>query len=244
MEEQKTKQHVQVPNPKQNDGTKLKSIDYLIYANIRRFMNKETMSCYPSIDTIASVSNCNRKTVMASIKRLEELNMLTTIKRKGASTIYKFDKLNKFEMFTPEFLDNEDMTPEEKAYLIGLQSQSYKNEDYAVTTYSNTELSENLNIPIRNIQRYNKSLKEKEIMMEIDTQIKDEAGFNVPAKAVDLHKIGQAILFISKRVDDHEDRITRLEKMIDLLSKENKSLKKENELLKTSKTVEPINIDF
>lgn len=244
MDEQKSKQHVQVPNPKMDKGTQLKPIDYLIYANIRRFMNKETMSCYPSIDTIATVSECNRKTVMTSIKRLEELGFLTTIKRKGASTIYKFDKLNKFEMFTPEFLDNPDTTPEEKAYLIGLQSQSYKNQDYAVTTYSNTELSEALNIPERSIRRYNKSLKEKDIMMEIATQIKDEAGFNVPAKAVDLHKIGQAILFINQRVDDHEDRITRLEKMIELLSKENNSLRKENELLRTSKDVEPISYEF
>ena len=149
-------------------------------------------------------------------------------------TYYK-ELLKDFERFTPEFLDNPDMTSEEKAYVIGLQSQSFKNEDYAITTYSNSELSENLNIPERSIRRYNKSLKEKEIMLEIETAIKDEAGFNVPAKAVDLHKIGQAILFISKVVDNHEDRITRLEKMIDLLSRENKSLKKENDLLKKSK---------
>jgi len=208
-------------------------------------MNKDTKTCYPSLETIARDSKCSVPTIRLSIQRLQNEGLIDVIKRKGQSTLYRFKELIKnFERFTPEFLDNEDMTPEEKAYLIGLQSQSYKNEDYAVTTFSNAKLSENLNIPERSIRRYNKSLKEKEIMMEIDTQIKDEAGFNVPAKAVDLHKIGQAILFINQRVDDHEDRITRLEKMIELLSKENNSLRKENELLRTSKDVEPIAYEF
>ena len=72
-------------------------------------------------------------------------------------------------------------------------------------------------------------------MTEIATSLKDEAGFNLPAKAVDMHKIGQAILYINKRVDNHEDRITNLEKMLEMALKENKTLKKENELLKTAK---------
>lgn len=153
--------------------------------------------------------------------------------------MYKFKELLKnFERFTPEFLDNKEITPEEKAYLIGLHSQSYKNEDYAVTTYSNKELSETLNIPERTIRYYNKSLQEKEIMTEIATAVMDDAGFNVPAKAVDMHKIGQAILYINKRVDNHEDRITSLEKMLELALRENKALKKENDLLKTAKEVE------
>ena len=153
--------------------------------------------------------------------------------------MYQFKELLKnFERFTPEFLDNKEITPEEKAYLIGLHSQSYKNEDYAVTTYSNQEIATNLNIPLRTVQNYNKSLQEKQIMTEIATALTDDAGFNVPAKAVDMHKIGQAILYINKRVDNHEDRITSLEKMLELALKENNSLKRENELLKTAKEVE------
>ena len=126
--------------------------------------------------------------------------------------MYRFKELLKnFERFTPEFLDNKKITPEEKAYLIGLHSQSFKSEDYAVTTYSNQEIANNLNIPLRTVQNYNKSLQEKEIMTEIATSLTDDAGFNIPAKAVDMHKIGQAILYINKRVDNHEDRITNLE---------------------------------
>ena len=61
-------------------------------------------------------------------------------------------------------------------------------------------------------------------MTEIATSVKDSAGFDVLAKAIDMHKIGQAILYINERVDNHEDRITNLEKMLDLALKENKSL--------------------
>ncbi len=152
--------------------------------------------------------------------------------------MYRFKELLKnFERFTPEFLDNKKITPEEKAYLIGLHSQSFKSEDYAVTTYSNQKIANNLNIPLRTVQNYNKSLQEKEIMTEIATSLTDDAGFNIPAKAVDMHKIGQAILYINKRVDNHEDRITNLERMLEMALRENKNLKKENELLKVSKDV-------
>jgi len=241
MEE--SKQHVQVPDPDKSK-TKLKPIDYLVYANIRRHMNKETKTCYPSLATIAKESNLSIPTVRSSIARQIDEGLFECVKYPGKSTVYKFKKLlNNFERFTPEFLDDECTTPEEKAYLIGLQSQSYKNEDYAVTTYSNLTLSENLNIPERSIQRYNKSLKEKNIMLEIDTALRDEAGFNIPAKAIDLHKIGQAILFINDKVDDHEDRITRLEKIVEMLTRENSNLKKENDLLKRAKEV-PYETDY
>lgn len=37
-------QHVQVPDP-DKEKRELKPIDYLVYANIRRFMNKDTKCC-------------------------------------------------------------------------------------------------------------------------------------------------------------------------------------------------------
>lgn len=235
---EQSQQHVQVPDPVQ-EHKNLKPLDYLVYANIRRFMNKDTKCCWPSLNTIADACDCSIPTVRTSIKRLSNEGLIDIIKRKGQSDMYKFKELLKnFERFTPEFLDNKEITPEEKAYLIGLHSQSYKNEDYAITTYSNQQIAANLNIPLRTVQNYNKSLQEKQIMTEIATSLTDSAGFNIPAKAVDMHKIGQAILYINKRVEDHEDRITNLEKMLEMALKENKTLKKENELLKTAKDVD------
>lgn len=69
MEENKVQiKHVQVPDP--TDFKDLKPTDRLVYANIRRFMNKDTYECYPSMQTIASKCGITKDTVAASIKRL------------------------------------------------------------------------------------------------------------------------------------------------------------------------------
>lgn len=226
-------QHVEVPQPKERE-TSLKPFDYLVYANIRRYVNKDTMTCFPSLDTIADKCGSTIPTIRQSIKRLLKEKMFEAIIRTGQSTMYKFTNLlDGFEMFTSEFLDSEELTPEEKAYLIGLQAKSYKNNDLAITTYSNSELSSMLNLSRKSIIKYNKSLREKEIMSELQTSVKDtETGLCKSAKVIDLNKIGQAVLFINERVDNHEERIQQLEKELKMVISENRRLSKENERLK------------
>ena len=226
-------QHVEVPQPKEKE-TSLKPFDYLVYANIRRYVNKDTMTCFPSLDTIADKCGSTIPTIRQSIKRLLKEKMFEAIIRTGQSTMYKFSNLlDGFEMFTSEFLDSEELTPEEKAYLIGLQAKSYKNKDLAITTYSNSELSSMLNISRKSIIKYNKSLREKEIMSELQTSVKDtETGLCKAAKVIDLNQIGQAVLFINERVDNHEERIQQLEKELKMVISENRRLSKENERLK------------
>ena len=226
-------QHVEVPQPKEKE-TSLKPFDYLVYANIRRYVNKDTMTCFPSLDTIADKCGSTIPTIRQSIKRLLKEKMFEAIIRTGQSTMYKFSNLlDGFEMFTSEFLDSEELTPEEKAYLIGLQAKSYKNNDLAITTYSNSELSSMLNLSRKSIIKYNKSLREKEIMSELQTSVKDiETGLCKSAKVIDLNKIGQAVLFINERVDNHEERIQQLEKELKMVISENRRLSKENERLK------------
>ena len=160
MEINENKQHVQVPDPVKK--TKLKPFDKLVYANLRRHMDKDTYECFPTIRRIASECGCTEKRITNSIKRLIEAGDIIKIQRVGRSNLYKFNKLSKnFEMFTNEFLDQKDVTPEEKAYLIGLQSQTYKDGGFAMTSKSNEEIAEALNMSTRSVQQYNKSLKEK-----------------------------------------------------------------------------------
>lgn len=225
MENNKSIQHVQVPDP--TDFKDLKPTDRLVYANMRRFMNKDTYQCYPSMLTIAKYSGVNPDTVAKSIKRLVKFGYITILNEKhnGKNNIYQFNKIDKdFERFTNEFLDNENMTPNEKAYLIGLQSQCYKYGDYAMTTYSNYKIAEALNTSENYVRRYNTSLKTKEIMHELDSAKFDEAGFNKIVKAIDLSKIGQRVLF--EVAVNHEDRIQQLERVVKLLLHENSELKK------------------
>ena len=226
-------QHVEVPQPKETE-TSLKPFDYLVYANIRRYVNKDTLTCFPSLDTIAKNCNSTIPTIRQSIKRLLKEKMFEVVIRTGQSTMYKFTNLlDGFEMFTSEFLDSDELSADEKAYLIGLQAKSFKNNDMAISTYNNSELSKMLNVSLASIKRYNKSLKEKEIMSELQTSVKDsETGLIKTAKVVDLNKIGQAVLFINQRVDNHEERIQQLEKELKMVITENRRLTKENEKLK------------
>ena len=83
MEENKTIKHVQVPDP---SGYKdLKPTDKLIYANIRRFMNKDTYTCYPSMSTIAKKSGVTIQTVQNSIKRLVKFGYIEILEEKHNS---------------------------------------------------------------------------------------------------------------------------------------------------------------
>lgn len=154
-------------------------------------MNKDTYTCYPSIRTITDKCGITDKTVQVSIKRLVKWGYIEILKEKHnqRNNIYKFKKLyDNFERFTNEFLDNEEIDANEKAYLIGLQSQCYKNGDYALTTYSNEQIADKLNISRYSVSRFNKSLKAKDIMFELQTSTLGEYGFKKIAKAIDLEK--------------------------------------------------------
>lgn len=233
MTDNNKKPHVQVPDPVKE--TKLKPFDKLVYANLRKYMNKDTYECFPTIRRIASECGCTEKRVTNSIERLIEAGDIEKTKRIGRSNVYTFNKLSKnFEMFTNDFLDQKDTTPEEKAYLIGLQSQTYKDGGFAMTTKTNEEIADALNIDTRSVQRYNKSLKEKQILVEMKTAILDSAGYNRTVKAIDLAKVCQAVLYVNERVDVHEtrlnaqeDRITVLEKMVSKLMQEKTELEKQ-----------------
>lgn len=70
MEETKKSnvKHVQIPDP--TEYRDLKPIDRLVYANIKRYMDKDTFTCYPSMRTIAEKCGVSPMTVQASIRRL------------------------------------------------------------------------------------------------------------------------------------------------------------------------------
>ena len=230
MKEKVKVQHVQVPDP--DPAKKMKPTDRLVYAHLRSYMNKDTFECFPSLQTLASKSDLSINTIQRSINNLISLGLIEKITGgKGKSNKYKFPKLeNDFERFTPEFLSHKDTTPNEKAYLIGLQSQCYKNGQYAMTTYSNRELAENLNMSEASVQRYNSSLKSKEIMLELQTCKHDDEGFNKIVKAIDMARVGQKVLF--EIAVNHEDRLQQLEKLLEVVLKENKELKKQLQLPK------------
>ena len=118
------KQHVQLPN-NMTVTKELDPKDLLIYVTIKSFSNSKTLQCNPSLETIVKKSGVSKPTVRKSIKKLEELNYIE-VKKLGRGNDYRFNPHKNFEPFSYEFLEKENLTPNEKAYIIATQQYMYK----------------------------------------------------------------------------------------------------------------------
>lgn len=235
MEKEINKQHVQVPNDMTEQNNSLKPGDILIYATIKRHMDKNTKTCYPSLNTIAAESGASINTVRASIQNLINTQYIE-VTPKGRGKLYRFLKWDKFEPFSYDFLDNKRLSFKEKAYILATQQYMFKNKETqnGVVTYNNIELSKRINTSPSTISRLDSSLKEKEFLdINILTQKDQETGLPIREKIFHLSKIEQAIVFIlgnhEERIQENTNDIQLLKERMDKLEKENKELKKELE---------------
>ena len=233
MENEINKQHVQVPNDMTEQNIYLKPGDILIYATIKRHMDKDTKTCYPSLDTISRESGASINTVRTSIQNLVNAEYIE-VTPKGRGKLYRFLKWDKFEPFSYDFLDNKKLTFKEKAYILATQQYMFKKEDTQdwIVTYNNIELSKRLNISPSTISRLDSSLKSKEILdINILTQKDPETGLPIKEKSFHLTKIQQAIVFIlgnhEQRLRDTESKVENNTNEIDLLKKKIAELEKE-----------------
>jgi DNA-binding MarR family transcriptional regulator len=230
MKKEMNKQHVQVPNDMTEQNNFLKPGDLLIYATIKRHMNKDTKTCYPSLSTIASESGASINTVRSSIQNLINSGYIET-EPHGRGKLYRFLKWDKFEPFSYDFLDNKKLSFKEKAYILATQQYMFKNKETqnGVVTYNNIELSKRINTSPSTISRLDSSLKEKEFLdINVLTQKDLETGLPIREKIFHLSKMEQAIVFI---LGDHEQRIESLEERLNRLEQELcKKTKLENEI--------------
>lgn len=245
MEEEISKQHTQLPNKMAENEVSPK--DQLIYLGIKSFMNNETRSCFPSLQTIADKIGVSIPTIRKSIDVLSEKGYIK-VEKKGRGQIYYFNDIKKFEPFSSEFLENNDISFTTKAYLVASQQHMYKDvEGYGKVSYSNAELSKQINMSETTIRRCNQELERKDYLTIIKNECRDlETGCKSDTKIFDLNKLGQAIIWVLKnhedRINNHEERITELEnklkqriiadketnKMIEQLLRENRELKNKN----------------
>jgi len=227
-----SKQFVQLPSTEESSD--LNPRDKLIYLSIRRFMNKETKVAYPSLTTISKVSGASINTVRTSIKTLEAKDYFKIIKE-GRSQRYKFNELKKFEPFSYDFLDNQDLTFTEKAYIVASQQYMFKDvEGVGKISYSNKELSEKINMPESTISKTNRILARKNYLTLIKYESRNiETGCNTDTKLFRLNELGQAVIWTLEnhedRITDNENRITKLEQTIESQTKLIQSLLKERE---------------
>lgn len=230
--------HVQLPNDMTTDAN-LTPQDLLIYVAIKRYMNKDTKEAFPSLQTICAKSGASVNTVRKCIANLEKEKYFT-ITKEGRKNIYTFSDYKKFEPFSYDFLDKEDLTFTEKAYIIASQQYMYKDEQgFGKITLSGQDLSKKINMPESTISKCNKSLTAKDYLSIIRCNKRDEeTGVIIQEKIFHLDELGQAVIWA---LHNHEERITNNEKTLDLALNEIAKLKAELIELKGQK-LQDINI--
>lgn len=184
------KQHSQVPNKMAEDG--LRPEDQLIYAIMHRWGD----GCFPTLKLIAKYANCSINSVRECIKRLVAAGYITVEKVNSRKCRYHFTKYEKFEPFSPEFLERTDLSFTEKAYIVASQQYMFKElNGIGKISYTDEELSEQINMPVTTIKKCDLSLKEKNYLSILKNGLQDPiTGCNQTTKVFQLNELGQAIV--------------------------------------------------
>lgn len=155
-------------------------------------MNKDTRTCYPSIQTLKEKIDLSTTFIKDSINRLQEFGLIQVTKRKGTSNLYYFPpETDQFEMFSEEFLDMK-LPPKVKEYYMKLQKTLYdKDQEIATTHYNDSELAEITGLSKPTVKKYNLILEKSGYMTSAITHYKDEAGFAIREMSFDMQKLGQ-----------------------------------------------------
>lgn len=209
------KPFVKVPN-KMTELTDLQPKDLVIYANLVRHADREN-TCCPSLTTISNESGAAINTVRKCLNNLVKAGYVDITKHnKQANTYTILKRVEGFEMFSKEFLDNKDLSFTEKAYLIASQQYMFLNTDASEGTikFTSSELSQKINMSYSAVRYCQKSLEKKELMQVLTDG----------SKTYNLDKFNTAVVY---KLKEHEDKILALEEDNKELKRENRNLRKE-----------------
>lgn len=232
--------HTQIP---QNfDWTQLQWCDQLVFAQIKRFMNKTTRNCYPSVEKLKELTQLSSKFIYDSIKRLQDYGLINVTFRKGTSNLYYFPpETDQFEMFSEQFLDMK-LPPKVKEYYMKIQKSLFdKDQHIATTHYSDKELAEITGLSVPTVKKYNTILQENGYLSTAITNYKDTAGFSIREMSFDMDKLGQFGLWakaITNQVTENTEDITSMKKKIEEYEKRIKSLERYYHIDPNAKEVE------
>lgn len=114
--EKENKQFVKVPNiDLKSKGLEMK--DLVVYAYLKKHYNHITEEAFPSFSLLADESGISKPTVMRCIDRLEAAGYIT-VNKKNKVNHYTFSDINKFEIYSFDFLDDKTLSVNDKAYII------------------------------------------------------------------------------------------------------------------------------
>lgn len=216
-------QHVQVPNNMCREHV-LEPFDMLVYASIKRFMNKDTKEAYPSLELLKSLTGSGKEKINASISRLN--GRYLTVFNRGRHRVYRFDaKYKSFEPFSHEFLDKKDLTNLEKAYIMAVQQFMFKDvQDIGKVSFTPKELSQLINMPEWEIWKHDRELQEKGYLSIIKGKNRDfETGLPRTERVFNLDLLGQKIIWMlarnTERIKQNTEQIRKLEKDLKMMRK-------------------------
>lgn len=214
-------QYVIYPHPNNDEQQPdLTPQDKLIYLAIRRYMNRESMTAFPSYERITQDVGAVAKTIKKCVDNLVAAGYLE-VKRKGRGLVYKFNNEKKFEPFSYDFIDKPELSFTEKAYIVASQQYMFKDEETkeGKISFTNKELSNLIRMSETTISRCNHSLEKKGYL--------EGASDNV--KRFQMRELDQLIIW---KLKDHEERINNNERDIELIKKQLLQLELENANLK------------
>lgn len=239
MEKETTNQFVILP--KKEVGDQLQKYEILIYVAIRRYMNKDTMKAYPSLDRIQKDTGISKATIIKIIKIIINKGYMQQESKRGVGAIYTFNNEKSFEPFSYEFLDNEKLTKAEKLQILCTQQFMFKENGVGKISYSDEELAEKTGLNRHTIARTNNSLVQKGLATQVTLKTRDpQTGLMNRETMYYLDEMGQAIVF---KLKEHEDRLDKTEEDIESLKKDNELLRREINELRKQFTQQP-NIEY
>lgn len=210
---------------KLNDNS-ISETDAFVYAVIAMHANNETREAYPSIRRICEITKYDKDTVMDSIDVLKSKGYFT-VRQVVASigyfrNVYYLPNLDKdFIMMSHRFIEAEDIPRDLKAFLIKIQPKldTRVEGNRAKLIISIPELCDFFGYRPRTIKDKLKRLIDLGIIeFEGMTVSKKRFNnntnvfiFNLPAMKQEILKLKEKVFKMEIKVDDHEERIRKLE---------------------------------
>ena len=168
-------QFVKVPNiDLASQGLEMK--DLVIYAYLKKHYNNVTKDSFPSFQTLSEESGISKPTVIKSVNRLQASGYINISKIKKVNH-YTFSDVNKFEIYSFDFLEDRTLTTADKAYIICMQPHMFKDSNLGIgkVIYSELDIANKLGIDLRTLRKYENHLQQgdKPVMTLVPTKKKD-----------------------------------------------------------------------
>lgn len=232
MEE--SKNHTQLPNGMLNIKD-LSPKDLIVYMTIKRHLDKDSLTSTISYETIAKKLGCSERTVRNSVTKLKQQKYIT-VRKSGKCNCYSFAPCTHYETFSWSFIDNPEMTYQQKAFYASQQQYMFQDEHICKTTYDAVTLGNKLNLDFKTVKKYEKEFMDKGWMIEAPTKAKDSTtGCSKIEKIYFPNKFGQLLAAVAVKHENalrvQEAKLANTDSRVEKLEQYIQSLQKDIQIL-------------